>query len=135
MNTVSKAFDTLPVIAPRPPTRFLKKRPSRSPTERRATRRLEIEIDVEERVGGCRYFRVTSDLSTFGLSTRHGYPHSVGTRVQLLLYLPDDPSRPVSLTAEVVGRAERHRGARLAFKNPSAAAVRRIHAFLRARTV
>ena len=99
--------------------------------ERRASRRVEVELDCEEHHGGGnRYFRVTRDLSTFGLSTRSGFPHDLGTRFSLRLYLPDGDRAPVEVQAEVVGWHTEDGGMRLAFRNPSAEAVRRIHKFV-----
>jgi hypothetical protein len=98
--------------------------------ERRATPRFAVEVECEERIGPSRYFRITSDLSTFGLSTRHGWPHDVGTRLQLLIYLPDGNDRPVEVEAEVVGHFNEFGGMRLAFRNPQVDVLRRIHRYL-----
>lgn len=137
----------LPVIAPRP--RVLADRreherrgPSRPPIagageqdrraahERRASPRVEVELDFEEHVDGSRFFRMTRDLSIFGLSTRGGYSHELGARFGLKLFLPDDARAPLHLQAEVVGCNEEDGGMRLAFRSPSAEAVRRIHRYL-----
>lgn len=138
----------LPLIAPRPKPlpdrRQLDRRdPSARPVlpgagetdrrdsrDRRASPRLEVELDCEELIDGARYFRITRDLSTFGLSTRTGYPLPVGTRFELKLYLPDEPQRPVEVPAEVVGWHTEDGGLRLAFRGPPAEAVRRIHRYL-----
>src|SRR5687768_14536445 len=98
--------------------------------ERRATPRFSVEVECEERVGASRYFRITSDLSTFGLSTRHGWPHEVGTRLQILLYLPDGLEKPVEVEAEVVDHFNAQGGMRLAFRNPKVDVLRRIHRYL-----
>ncbi len=99
-------------------------------TERRATARVKVEVECEERHGNSRYYRITEDLSPFGLSTRQGLTRSVGTRVQLALFLPDDREQPVLVEAEVVGALNAVGGMRLAFRKPSVQAVRRIHRFL-----
>ncbi len=101
--------------------------------DRRATPRVPCELDVEERALGARYFRVTRDLSTFGLCTLTGFTHPVGTRLDLLLHLPDEVREPVRVHAEVVGIDPSGNGTRLAFRNPPVEAVRRIHRYLRAR--
>src|SRR5579871_6023369 len=62
--------------------------------ERRAAPRLPVEIECEEKHEGSRFVRVTWDLSPLGLSTRYGFPHPVGTRLQIGLYLPDEPQNP-----------------------------------------
>ena len=98
--------------------------------DRRATPRVQAEIICVERVGGTRYLRTTYDLSTFGLSTQYGHVHPVGTELDLELQLPDDQSRPVQLRAHVVGLVRRTGGMRLAFRNPSRDAVRRLHRYL-----
>jgi len=98
--------------------------------ERRASPRFPVEVECEERLGASRYFRITSDLSTFGLSTRHGWPHELGTRLQILLYLPDGQEKPVSVEAEVVGHYNTQGGMRLAFRNPKVDVLRRIHRYL-----
>jgi hypothetical protein len=64
------------------------------------------------------------------MSTRYGYPHPVGTQLELWLYLPDDPAHPVKLKAEVVGEWPDEAGVRVAFRNPSGQAVRRISKLL-----
>ncbi len=150
MNHLHSELTELPLIAPapkvrpdrrqadrrgpsRPPIAGAGERERRAPKERRATPRLEVELDCEERVEGGRFFRVTRDLSTFGVSTRTGHPHERGTRLDLLLYLPDQPRRPVQVNAEVVGWDNEGHGMRLAFRNPSAEAVRRIHGYLRSK--
>ncbi|MDQ3266744.1 MAG: PilZ domain-containing protein [Myxococcota bacterium] len=98
--------------------------------ERRATPRIPIELCCEE-VGAKRpYYRTTFDLSTFGLSTQSGRPHPVGTLLELRLHLPDDLRLPLELRAEVVGSHRETDGMRLAFRQPSAEAVRRIHRYL-----
>lgn len=101
--------------------------------DRRATPRVPVELELEERVEGARYFRITSDLSPFGLSTRQGFPYHLGTRMKVLLYLPDGEGTPLELDSEVVGAYAANGGLRLAFRNPELPAVRRIHRFLAAR--
>lgn len=136
MDPISE-ISNLPVIAPRPPV-SRDDLPTERPWEvarveardRRAGPRVEVELDCEERLGEQRYFRLTWDLSTFGLSTRYGYSHPMGTRLDLALYLPD-AAEPVQVRAEVVGACPESKGARLAFRNPSADAVRRINRYLR----
>lgn len=149
MNVISE-ITQLPVIAPSPKVlpdrrRFERRGPwraevpgagerdRRSERERRATPRLEVELDCEERHQGTRFFRITRDLSTFGVSTRSGFPHPMGTRLDLRLYLSDDTQNPICVQAEVVGWHNEDGGMRLAFRNPSAEAVRRIHRYLQSR--
>lgn len=105
----------------------------RPTADRRATPRMQAEIICVERMDGTRYLRTTYDLSTFGLSTQHGHLHPVGTELDLELQLPDESSRPVLVKAKVVAHVARTGGMRMAFKNPSRHAVRRLHRFLFAR--
>jgi len=98
--------------------------------DRRATPRMQIELCCEERSGRAPYCRTTWDLSTFGLSTQYGLAHPLGKTIQLRLHLPDDLRRPLDLEAEVVGHHDETGGMRLAFRNPPAESVRRIHRYL-----
>ena len=98
--------------------------------DRRASARLEIALDCVERLGTQRFFRVTHDLSTFGLSTAVGDAHALGTRLHLALHIPDGGAEPVYVEAEVVGIHAETGGMRVAFRRPSAAAVKRIHKFV-----
>ena len=99
--------------------------------ERRATPRMAVELEVEEKQGDSRYVRVTHDLSTFGMSTRQGHTPSTGSRLSLSLFLPDEPLAPLKLEAEVLGPYDAHGGMRLRFRQPSLEAVRRIHKYLK----
>jgi hypothetical protein len=98
--------------------------------ERRATPRVELELECEEQLGSSRYFRITNDLSTFGLSARHGQPHQIGTRLRLLLYVPDGEREALELEGEVVGTFDSQGGIRLAFRNAPVRILRRIHRYL-----
>lgn len=128
----------LPLIAPEPPTRrnrvlARRSRGSGKLSDRRATPRVAVELECEERLGRSRYVRLTTDLSPFGLSTRQGYSHPLGTKLHLALFLPDDPSHPVRLRGEVVGLFPDNAGIRIAFRHPSQEAVRRINKYLKSR--
>ena len=122
----------LPYIAPRPRSAPLPAVAAdhTSGPDRRATPRLKVELECEETVGSSRYFRITTDLSTFGLSTRQGFVYRLGKKVKLKLLLPDGNSEPLELAAEVVGHYDQGNGMRLAFRRPSVGAVRRIHKYL-----
>lgn len=102
----------------------------RSFRERRATPRVPVELECEELQGESRYVRLTTDLSTFGLSTRQGPTPTRGTRMTLRLFLPDEPLAPLQLAAEVLGNYDATGGMRLKFRKPSIEAVKRIHKFL-----
>jgi hypothetical protein len=102
----------------------------RSFKERRATPRVPVELEVEETHGDSRYVRLTTDLSTFGMSTRHGPTPVTGSRLMLKLFLPDEPMVPLKLEAEVLACYDDRGGMRLKFHRPSLDAVRRIHRFL-----
>ncbi|MBL8956242.1 MAG: PilZ domain-containing protein [Myxococcaceae bacterium] len=98
--------------------------------ERRATPRVPVELECEEVNGDSRYVRLTTDLSTFGMSTRHGPTPATGSRLALKLFLPDEPMAPLKLNAHVLGSYDTGGGMRLKFLKPSLDAVRRIHKFL-----
>ena len=98
--------------------------------ERRATRRLPVELEVEERLGKTRYVRITHDLSTFGMSTRQGHTPVVGARLTLRLSLPGEAGKVLKIEAEVLGPYDKKGGMRLKFRHPSLAAMKRIHRFL-----
>jgi hypothetical protein len=98
--------------------------------ERRATPRVKVELQCTEQAGKTQFFFLTTDLSTFGLSTRHGPRYALGTRLQILLNLTDDPEKPLRLEAEVVGHHDEESGLRLAFRRLPVAAARRLHRFL-----
>ncbi len=149
MNVISELAQ-IPLIAPRPrqdagvDRRQEERRgPVRPPVpsepdrregrDRRASPRVEVEVDCEEIVDGMRYFRVTRDLSIFGLSTRFGYPHRIGMRFDVVVHLPDDRANPIRVQAQVVGWNKGGAGTRLAFRSPSSQAVRRIQRYLRSR--
>lgn len=100
--------------------------------ERRATPRVAVELECEERTTDSRYVRLTSDLSTFGMSTRQGHTPPAGTRLTLALFMPDEPLAPLKLDAEVLGPYDSGGGMRLRFKNPSVDAIKRIHRYLSA---
>jgi hypothetical protein len=102
----------------------------RSFKERRATPRVPVELECEEAQGESRYVRLTTDLSTFGMSTRHGPTPMTGSRMVLKLFLPDEPMAPLKLDAVVLGCYDDRGGMRLRFHRPSLDAVRRIHRYL-----
>lgn len=145
--------EMLPVIPPPRPKRALDRRGAgdgsllglfqriqkgqlerRSFKDRRATPRVPVELECEEMQGASRYVRVTNDLSTFGLSTKEGPTPMVGSRLQLKLFLPDEPLAPLQLEGEVLGSWGTAGGMRLTFRRPSLDAIRRIHRFLTANT-
>jgi hypothetical protein len=145
-------MDSLPLIAPKPPQReerrdrrgtdastvallerIKKGAPERRKfRDRRATPRKSVSLEWEEQVGDARLVRLTSDLSTFGLSTKDGPAHPKGTKMRVRLFLPDEPNTPLILTATVVGDWQNGRGVRLKFEKPPVDAARRIHKYLAA---
>ncbi len=130
----------LPLIAPAWPTgskkgeRLAGSDSEKSGRDRRASPRLQVELECEERYSHARYFRITWDLSTFGLSTRGtSGAHQVGERLDLRLYLPDGDPTPLDVRAEVVGEHLEGDGLRVAFKNPPVEAIRRISRYVASR--
>src|SRR5688572_12251253 len=78
----------------------------RKRSDRRASERLQTQLVCEECMDGARHYRLSYDLSTFGMSTQYGPQHGLGTRLELVLHLPDDERDPVRVNAEVVGLNE-----------------------------
>lgn len=148
MNTGEEMIPELPVIAPKPRAsdrRVAERRFQRSllktltgtrkgserrktPKDRRATPRVPLAIRCEEWVGTSRCESTSTDLSTFGVSTKGGALHPVGLKVDLVIYLEDGVENPVEVRAQVVGRDEGH--TRFAFRRPRVEAIRRIHKYL-----
>jgi len=91
---------------------------------------VRTSVVFEELNRERRAYRLTWDLSTFGLSLQAGPKYAVGTTLPIALHLPDDQTGPISFTAEVVGTHPSTGGLRLAFRNPSGTAARRLHRFL-----
>lgn len=99
----------------------------RSFRERRATPRLNVGLALETRDGDETMRLVTNDLSTFGLSIAGGKTPKKGTRLQLRLFLPDAPTEPLELEAEVLGALDAEGGTRMRFIDPDLEVMRRIH--------
>lgn len=99
----------------------------RSFRERRATPRVAVGITIETEDAGTRVMAQTYDLSTFGLSVRHGQTPVKGRIVSLKLFLPDDLKAPLELKAEVLGPFDEEGGVRMKFLKPPIDAVKRIH--------
>lgn len=99
----------------------------RSFRERRATPRVAVGITLETEDQGARVMAQTFDLSTFGLSVRTGHTPAKGRVMTVKLYLPDDPTNPLVLRAEVLGAFDADGGVRMRFVKPDLDAVRRIH--------
>ena len=129
--------NTMPLLTPKPPEKLEKSGAhtalinlfEMTKADRRASPRQEVVLEWEEFSADGHYFRLTSDLSTFGLATRQGVPHPKGTRMRVMLHLLDDEP-PLPLEAEVLGPYNAEGGMRLAFRSPPVEAVRRIHNFL-----
>ncbi len=95
--------------------------------ERRATPRVNVGLALEAGAGEETMRLITNDLSTFGLSISGGKTPKKGTKLTLKLFLPDEPTTPLVLEAEVLGPLGREDGVRMRFLKPDLEAVRRIH--------
>jgi len=98
--------------------------------DRRATPRVNVGLTLEANAtdSAADTIRlVTHDLSTFGLSISGGATPKKGTRLTLKLFLPDEPTEPLLLDAEVLGPLGSEDGVRVKFIKPELEAVRRIH--------
>lgn len=99
----------------------------RSFRDRRASPRVNVGLALEADSGDETMRLITNDLSTFGLSIAGGKTPKKGTRLTLKLFLPDEPTEPLLLKAEVLGPLGEDGGVRMRFLNPDLEAVRRIH--------
>lgn len=99
----------------------------RSFRDRRATPRVNVGLTLETGEGDEAMRLVTHDLSTFGLSVSGGATPKKGTKLELRLFLPDEPTNPLVLQAEVLGPLGKDGGVRVKFIKPDLDAVRRIH--------
>lgn len=99
----------------------------RSFRDRRATPRVNVGLTLETGEGDEAMRLVTHDLSTFGLSISGGATPKKGTKLSLKLFLPDEPTNPLVLDAEVLGPLGKEGGVRVKFIKPDLDAVRRIH--------
>ncbi|MBL8910409.1 MAG: PilZ domain-containing protein [Archangium sp.] len=99
----------------------------RSFRDRRATPRVNVGLTLETGEGDEAMRLVTHDLSTFGLSISGGATPKKGTKLELRLFLPDEPTNPLVLQAEVLGPLGKDGGVRVKFIKPDLDAVRRIH--------
>jgi hypothetical protein len=99
----------------------------RSFRDRRATPRVNVGLTLETGEGDEALRLVTHDLSTFGLSISGGATPKKGTKLSLRLFLPDEPTDPLVLEAEVLGPLGEDGGVRVKFIKPDLEAVRRIH--------
>jgi PilZ domain len=98
--------------------------------DRRATPRVNVGLTLEANAADSTADTmrlVTHDLSTFGLSISGGATPKKGTRLSLKLFLPDEPTEPLLLDAEVLGPLGSEDGVRVKFIKPDLEAVRRIH--------
>ena len=95
--------------------------------DRRATPRVNVGLALEAGAGQDTMRLTTNDLSTFGLSISGGKTPKKGTRLSLKLFLPDEPTTPLVLDAEVLGPLGREGGVRMKFIKPDLKAVQRIH--------
>ena len=71
--------------------------------DRRESRRVSIELSVEERTGEALYFQRATNLSLGGVYLEGTLPHPPGTRVGLALRLPGRET-PMRIFGEVVAR-------------------------------
>jgi len=79
--------------------------------ERRTSHRVQVDLAVEERTDGARYFQRAADLSESGVWLASTLPHPPGTPVELELALPGAPMR---VRGEVAG-SDRHLGMAVRF--------------------
>lgn len=149
MSDAISAITLLPLISPQPVSGYDRKaageesassdgKKARVPAaprtkgdkERRATPRMHVMLECEQRIGDVRLKHYTTDVSTFGLSVRDGPTPRKGTRLTLSLLLPDAPAKALKMRVEVLGSYDERGGMRLKFRNPPLESVRRLHRYL-----
>jgi uncharacterized protein (TIGR02266 family) len=100
--------------------------------ERRESRRVTVELWVEESHGRELYFQRASNLSIGGLFLEGTLPHPPGTVVRLRFTLPGD-STPIETRGEIVNvPGEEGRGMGLHFVELSPSDRERIDRFIAA---
>ena len=77
-------------------------------SDKRQHARVQVEMFVEERQDGSRYFQRTGNLSAGGMFLEGTFPHPRGTMVELRFTLPGEPE-PVSVRGEIVGEPDAQR--------------------------
>lgn len=99
--------------------------------ERRAHRRLPVELWVDQQQGDVTYFQRSANLSAGGIYLPGTPPEHIGTRVNLRFTLPGE-QQPVTVAAEVVGGDSdpEHLGMRLRFVDADTDLAARIDAAL-----
>jgi len=71
-------------------------------SERRQEPRVSVDIWIRQEFGHDVSYTHTADISTGGVQFDHGFPHPLGTEVELCFSLPGDPHE-FKVAAEVVG--------------------------------
>lgn len=100
--------------------------------DRRSTKRIPVEMWVEEIRGIDRYFQRSGNLSLGGIYLDGTIPHPRGTVVNLRFTLPGDVE-PVLVRGEIVGEPDANRlGMHVKFltTDSNAAVLERLRAFL-----
>ena len=83
--------------------------------DRRAHRRIDLVMWVDETHGECRYFHHSVNLSLGGILLGNTIPHPRGTKVRLQFALPGE-AQPFDLRGETVGQPEvEHLGMHIKF--------------------
>ncbi len=100
--------------------------------DRRAAKRIPVEMWVEEVRGGDRYFQRSGNVSLGGMYLDGTIPHPRGTVVVLRFTLPGDVE-PVQIRGEIVGDPdERRLGMHVKFltTDSNMSVIERLRAFL-----
>jgi len=115
----------------RPVAEDRRTRERRGPSRRRS-RRVEVEIWVEELLGRDRYMRRTHDLSEDGVFFDVALPSPVGSQVTLRFTVPGD-RQPIVAYGEVatVGAGDKQLGIGVRFTRFDGDGKRRLREFLR----
>lgn len=99
----------------------------RTGRDRRATRRVLVQLEAADLSGDAPRLAKTEDLSAFGVMIQSDHRYEPGERLLLGLDLPDGP---LTVHCEVIRWDERRKRAHFAFRDPSAAVVKRVYRFV-----
>jgi Tfp pilus assembly protein PilZ len=101
----------------------------RRPGERRQAARHSLEVQIEVGIGRSLLFHATTNLSRDGAFLQQAIPYKVGTRVKLVIRLPDG-GKPIACAGAVANVPDaKSTGMGLKFSDITEKDQRRIDAF------
>jgi uncharacterized protein (TIGR02266 family) len=97
--------------------------------ERRASQRINVQLQVVETHEDSTYFQRTANISAGGLYLEGTMPHPPGTKVRLRFTLPRDEA-PIEVTGEITAGKDTEPGMGVRFVDLSAGDRTRIERFI-----